>query len=140
MTAVAKLIQRGAFVTILPSIPEADPTVLKLSYIPLIGTISSGFQEVSLAKRFTQTADAPRAIEVIKVKNRYKVASAVRNLVTAALLVAGMALGILGEAFAFGAILAIGLAGIHIYRINKNIKVIKELQSTGLIRPGMRIA
>lgn len=121
---------------------EENSTLLKaISCIPLIGIATSLFQEISLAHKITQVADAPRLIELINVKNQYKVANVVRNLFTAALIVAGIALGIIGGTFAFGAVLTlahVGMAGLNIYRIHKNSQVVSELQTTGF-RTGMQI-
>lgn len=85
------------------------------------------------------TTDAPKLIELINVKNQYKDANIVRNLLTATLIVAGIALGIFGSTF--GLVFAgvhIAVAGFTIHLINQNNKIVNELQTTGF-RHGMRV-
>lgn len=124
---------------------EENSLLMKvISYIPLIGIIPAFIQEVSLANKIfnTSATEVPRVIELINIKNQYKIASAVRNLLTAALIVAGTAFGILGGALVSSAVptvTLIGLAGLHIYKMSQNNKLITELQSTGF-RRGMRPA
>jgi hypothetical protein len=120
-----------------------DSIFLKaISCIPIAGAICSLFQEISLSNRITQTADVPRLIELINLKNQYKTINAARNLLTAALNVTGIALGIIGGTFAFGAAITlvhVALAGLNIHQINQNNKAINELQTTG-VKVGMQIS
>lgn len=135
-----------------PIVIEENSLLMKaLSYVPLIGFISSLIQERSLANKIFITAEAPRLVELINVKNQYKIANAVRNLLTAALIVAGIAFGIFSGPLAFGiigspllsgtisTILLTGVAGLNVYKIHQNNAVINELQSTG-VRLGMIVA
>jgi hypothetical protein len=141
---------------ILPRNPE--PTFIEenslltkaLSYIPLIGIIPSVIQQNSLANKISSTRESPKLIELINVKNQYKIASTVRILLTAALIIVGIAFGILSGPLAFGmigspllsgtisTILLTGVVGFNIYGIHQNNKFINELRSTGF-REGVRV-
>lgn len=122
---------------------EENSAVMKaISCIPLLGLIPSYIQESSLERKITNTLGAPRAIELINVKNQYKAANVIRNLLSAALTIAGIAFGILSGTLVSGAVSIViftGLAGLYIYEIKHNNKIITDLQSTG-IRPGIRVA
>lgn len=121
---------------------KEDSILLKaISCIPVVGVVFSLFQETSIADKITQTSDPTRAIELINLKNQYKIANVVRNLFTAALIATGIALGILSGSFAFGAVLIsahVGMAGINICQIHQNNQVVNELQTTGF-RMGMQV-
>jgi hypothetical protein len=136
-----------------PIVIEENSGAMKvLSYVPFIGIIPSLIQENSLGKKIINTTEVPRLVELINVKNQYKIANAVRCLLEAVLIIVGIASGILSGPLAFGilasspllagvisTILLTGIAGLNIYNMNKNNKIIVELHSTGF-RPGMIVA
>ena len=141
MSAIANSLFRSSYSASHIAIEENSTFLKAISCIPMIGIFPSMFQEISLADKINRTADVPRLVELINIKNQYKIANAVRNLLTAALTVTGIALNLFSGFFALAAVLTclhIGLAAIHIYRVNQNNKVVNELQTTGL-RPGMLI-
>lgn len=120
---------------------EENSTLMKvLSCIPILGNIPTVIQEQSLGLKIAFTDEVPRLIELIKVKNKYKVASIVRELIEIALIVTGIALGVLS--IGLGTICAAISAfyvGINISRIIENKKVINILQTTGVM-PGLRVS
>lgn len=133
---------------------EEDSTLLKaISCIPVVWPLFSFIQENSLAEQITRTGDPSRLIELINVKNQYKILRVATSLFITALLVSGIAPGIIGfVAFGLSApivsasptwlyivtALYIGAVGVEIYRINHNNQIVNELQTTGR-RPGMQI-
>lgn len=124
---------------------EEDSTPLKaLACIPIIGAAVGYFQERSLAEKITQTTAVPRAIELITVKNQYKVTGIVRGLITIAWNVAGIAFRIFGVySGAIGALLLIvNIGGIaqHAYYIYQNNQAIHELQTTTALRTEISIS
>ena len=139
MSAVENLYGSTLASNVLPvAIEEHSPLLKAISLIPLIGIIPSFFQEISLAKKIKQSSNVLRVIELINIKNEYKVANVGRNLITAALILNAIGLGIIRASATFLAFVHIGVAGLHIYLINQNKQVVKELQKSGP-RPGMRI-
>lgn len=121
------------------AIQENSILLKAISCIPIFGIIISASQEISLIEKIKHTDKAPRLIELIQIKNEYKAANITRNLLQAAFVVTGIALGFfscgLGASMT-GVFLA--LSGIHAYTIYQNTRVINELQSTGF-RPGMLV-
>lgn len=119
---------------------EENSTIMKvLSCIPLLGIIPATIQDRSLALKITLEENASRLVELIKVKNQYKVANIVRNVITIALMVAGIALGLLsvGLGTVCASLLALAV-GFYVYNIHENNKVINILQTTG-VRPGLKV-
>lgn len=124
--------------SVLPIVIKENSTFLKaISCVPVVGIVVSLFQEISLGRKITETKDPAKLIELMELKNQYKFANAVRNLLTSVLIVAGIAFGYLNGTFAVSAGLYIVFAGLHIYRINQNNQLINELRSTGF-RPGIQ--
>ena len=116
-----------------------DSTLSKaIACVPLVGTVYSFFQEASLVKKLNRTMDAPEMVALITVKNHYKVANIARTLLSAALVVGWMALGVLRSNYVLAVALYAGIAGINLYQRDQNKRVIEELQANGF-RIGMRI-
>lgn len=119
---------------------EEDLIVLKaLSCIPILGAFLSVCVEFSLVKKLENTTSVPKLIELINIKNQYKIINVGRNMLTVALVIAGMAYGIIVKGVLtkiFLAGLLIGIA-INLYGIKKNNQLIKELQTSGL-KAGMQ--
>jgi hypothetical protein len=109
-----------------------DSALFKIiSCIPLLGIIPSMLMELSLAEKITKTDDAEHLIRLITIKNSYKEAQVVRNLITMALMVAAFATGILGPLGLILAAVHAGLAGTKAHRINQNKEVISHLKRNG---------
>ena len=103
------------------------------SYVPVLGVFPSWFQNDFLAKEISITQEAPRLIQLIELKNGYLSANFVRGLVTAALVIVGVAASLMAL------IRGIFLASLHLVfaylsasRLNYNRQVIDKLQREGL--------
>ena len=104
---------------------EYLPLPKVITYIPLLGTVFSFSEERFLGKSLNREmsvidANNDRIIELFKVLKKYRVAHIVRNLLSAALIVNGLALGIF--TFAFGAAIIgcyIVQAGLNFYTFHK---------------------
>jgi hypothetical protein len=117
---------------------KENSTLMKvLSAIPLLGIIPTYIQENSLGSKIELSADAPRLVQLIEVKNQYKVMNIVRDLLSIALAVAGVAFGVLTAA---GGGVCLGIfalsIGVNVYRITENKTVIDILQTKGFV-PGL---
>lgn len=140
---MAQVAAPGMFVYASLILPE-DKILPKIATaLPVLGLIVGLFKERSLAKKITQTAIPNQLVYAINVKNHYKVASVVRNLLTAtAIAVAIVALGVFGTPLAIPLFVAAGLhvlaTGLIVGHICINKKNVNELQTTG-VRPGMKI-
>jgi hypothetical protein len=123
-----------------PFIVQEDSTLMKVfSCIPILGMIPSMIQEVSLANKAGLLANRAQLLEVIKVKNQYKVANIIRNVLDIALIVAGIALGIISRVLGVFLIILTVVNVLNIAdRIAYNKTVINELQIRGF-RPRMKI-
>lgn len=119
---------------------EENSAFLKaVSCIPLIGMWPSALAERSLNTKLQNETSAPRLIELIQVKNDYKKANGIRNLLSLALVIGGLALGIMSKGVAvFSGIFFAGIAAFNAHRATRNVEVIQELQSSGF-RPGMTV-
>ncbi|HSX11408.1 MAG TPA: hypothetical protein VLF94_06825 [Chlamydiales bacterium] len=115
------------------NIAEDSIGMKALCCLPLVGSIVTVFQEKSLAKQLEGTADPVRVVELIEVKNDYKKAAVVGDVATVALLVAGIALGVIGHVI-FSIIIGLRVisAAIRIFDIHKNNVAIDEVRSTGV--------
>ena len=120
-----------------PDLPLENATFLKaITCIPLLGALFSFFPEMTLAQEInnTETSDTSRLIKLINIKNQYKAAAVVSYLLATALVVTAIALHILPIVGpVIGISIWLGLAGLEIFKIYHNKKVLNELQSTGLI-------
>jgi len=140
MTAAANPIG-GAVQAVAPiHIEEDSPVDLIRSRFPLTGSFLSSDRRKSLVEKINDTEEPARLIELIKVKNKYVYADMDRNLITAAFLVANVAMSIISSTWGYmGAGVMVGGAALHLYIISHNTEVIKELQTTGEIKPGMKV-
>lgn len=105
-----------------------------LACIPLLGIIPTIINEDRLRAKIQPEKDSATLVTLIEVKNRYKVASIIRGLLSMALLVTGIATGIFGSLGLGLAICGLIVAGCCIseyaYRIHKNKHIIEILQKT----------
>jgi len=90
------------------------------------------FNEISLNKKITIAAAAgnvPQTVRLIEVKNHYKVSAIIRGLLSIAIIVTLVAIGILGCVNALvGATFCIGNAAIFMYAIHHNRKITEKLR------------
>ena len=120
---------------------EENSTLRKVvSCIPVIGTIISPMQEASLANKIRRVSDVFLLTFLIEVKNEYKMAAAVRNLIIVAFVVVRIASGIFTATPILLITLSIhvGLAALNSYEIYQNNKVINELETDGF-KQGLKI-
>lgn len=118
---------------------EKHLNTVALSCIPVAGVCIAVSREILLANKIRNTTDAPKLIELIREKNDVKLGSVIRAMLSVVLMVAAIALGIVGGTL--GAVLALahfGVAGLHIREWSLNQRVIAELQTTGF-RLGMLV-
>lgn len=117
-----------------PTVIEENSTLMKvLSCIPVIGILPFVIQDRSLALKISLASEAEvhRLVELITVKNQYKVIAGVRGLLNIALVVAGLAFGVLSTAGYFAiAFFILRLTGI-INAFYENKGVIHILQTQG---------
>ncbi|PIS01963.1 MAG: hypothetical protein COT85_07415 [Chlamydiae bacterium CG10_big_fil_rev_8_21_14_0_10_42_34] len=113
-----------------------------LSYLPLVGPITTVYQEMSLVKEYrsllTNSPEMPietrksLAVNLIQSKNECKQRSLVRNIVSIALIVAGVAAGI----FSLGTGLV--CVGIHLGVIwENNIRIQKNLEALDMLNTNL---
>jgi hypothetical protein len=118
-----------------------DSTCLKtICCIPFYGAISSSFVEASLRQQCNQTRVEPILIEIIHIKNQYKIASVIRSLFTIAVLIAAVAYKIIPATLFFTICIGVHIAmtASQLCTRNQNIHLIKELETTGY-RAGMKV-
>lgn len=116
----------------------AEDSLLRkiIACIPLLGIISSVKNELSLKGAINENKDPQRIIRRIEVKNHYKIASIMRELLTLALVVAIVASGILsvGTNISIGiivtaAVITACFVGVYGYKIHQNKQSIIKLMS-----------
>ena len=126
-------------------LPDAIPTTISendlfpkiATCIPVIGAIVGGIAQYSIAKRLQgirmdQLCRIANTIFLIEVKNHYKIASVVRDVVVLAILVAQLAAGLFtGMYVTFGVLagVCVFLIGKSIYEIYRNQQNINHLQN-----------
>jgi hypothetical protein len=139
-------VEAGGESTFLEPLAEDSVGWKILSYIPFFGALPSAIQQASLVCKIEKETEIQRIVELIEVKNSYKLGDAVRSLLNAVFCVVAVASGILGAGlygFHFlGPSLLVGYfllyAGVQAYGISHNSKIIKDLSSVG-IKLGMQI-
>jgi hypothetical protein len=124
---------------------EEDSVILRaVACVPIIGTVVSLRIETSLNEKMKIEKNESTVIELLEIKNQYKVANMIRNLITIAVVVSLLAsriipLTIANEALAGGCVgILVAAAGISFHQRNVNMKTIREIQTTGYT-PTMRI-
>lgn len=124
----------GGLGTILVSRFEIDPenSIWRKLFacIPVIGIISNIFNERPLAKKIYHATCSDRAIELINIKNHYKLCTIIRASISMAIVVAKVSLPVI-SASGFGicfAILGTGHILRQAYGIYKNKNLINDLQ------------
>ncbi len=116
---------------------KEDSTLLKIAAaIPLIGMPVSVIQEHFLSAKIVALQEPSVLSKLISVKNDYKKSAIIRNLISAALVIAGIAKGILKSNFLISAFILTGAAAFNVYLINQNEKVIHRLKLSGF-GPGL---
>lgn len=108
--------------------------------LPIFGTFIALYNERSLTTKISETNDSDKVIRLITIKNYYNIASIVREILSIALIVAGIALAFLlspiGNMILIGsgigvsvAMISTGCVAFNAYKINKNNQIINNLQS-----------
>lgn len=114
-------------------IPEDSIYRKLLACIPIIGAISTFFNERSLSAKIMCSYDPDRIVRLINVKNDYKIASIIRELLSLTTIVTRVALSHLSLSVGIGTGIAlIGCIAFHAYGIYKN-KQITDLASCRVI-------
>jgi len=128
-------------------VPHLPPLVIEensgirkaIAYIPVVGEIVSYAQEASLETKIFSTTSVPRLVELISVKNDYKIANAVRSVVTVAAIIATVSFVIFSDA-AFSSLIIptiplclflLARAADNNWGIGRNNSVIGTLSSRG---------
>src|ERR1700674_5730388 len=75
------------------SIRENSIVFKMASCVPFLGLIPSQICQLTLMGKIDRTRDVPRLVQLIDVKNHYKIATMTRNLLTLVLVVASIASG-----------------------------------------------
>lgn len=115
---------------------EEDSVLWKaLSGIPVIGLGISHIQQTSLTDQVYTAPNMPSLIKLIEVKNDYKIATIVGSVITTALIVAGVASGILAVGFLIAAAMPLISMGITIYQLHMNNQTINHLKIQGNFPP-----
>jgi hypothetical protein len=118
-----------------PFVIEENSTLLKvLSCIPILGAIVFKIQDYSMAQKVVRlgTDDRVRIIEFLKVSKTYQVTNIIRTVLTIALIVTGLALGVILKGLAIVSIAILVYRIVHcISNIKKHSETITELQTKG---------
>lgn len=107
---------------------------LGLSCIPYIGYIWSCFAQYHLGKQIVEVREPRLLIEIINLKNQYKVASAIGFLLIVASKVAELSSDFLGRFISVGDFRCLCfLLGVReLYQIYRNKQTMHQLQAHGL--------
>lgn len=76
--------------------PEDSLFYKLLACIPIIGTISTLLNEGSLRVKIIQSKNIQQTNRLINVQNHYKIAAIIRELLSVAIVIASLAVGMLG--------------------------------------------
>lgn len=124
----------GAFSLL--AIPEDTKWRKFLACIPLVGVAFSLINQRSLMKKINECQDPEWTIKLINVKNDFKCASMIEELLSTAIIITSVAVAFFNP---IGAAIAVtvGLAGvsafaINAYMIHSNRQLIKELKSAAM--------
>ncbi len=121
-----------------------DSTFRKaISCIPVLGVVMALFNEFSLAEKIRTEVKIERAFRLIDVKNHYKMAGMIRELLFIAIITTLMATGVLRGTIplAIGGVsiaVIIGVLALHGYRIRHNKQLIEEIAQHG-VRQDMEV-
>lgn len=112
-------------------IAEDSVLILVLSCTPFIGIIPSIIQENSINNQWGTEKNQRRAIELLKVKNIYKLTKIASCFISAGLILAGIVVGVLGAHLIFGVLAAcyILYSGYEFFGIYCNKRVITKMMS-----------
>ncbi len=103
-----------------------------LTLLPIIGPVVQLFQELAILysiKKNDGFYQIPKLIELIQLKNQYKICGIARCLISLAVVVTVAALGILSPAAALFAGCVYGMVlGLNAWAISVNEKAIKSLE------------
>ncbi len=123
------------------SFPQDSPLVKTICAIPFIGAFPQIIVEkelVGYAKNRIHTSDG--LTDLIHLKNNYKIGGILRDCLGIALLVAGVAAGIISAAtLILYSIITIGLAAYQIYKIEQNRKACQTLANSPFILTSVRV-
>ncbi len=112
---------------------EEDSDLLKrISAIPIIGIPVSMIQQASIKSKIAKSQEKSEWIEATYVINDYKKSAITRNLLSAALVIAGIAKGVLKTNFMIGAVIFIGAAALNAYQIHQNEKLRSDFARHGI--------
>lgn len=125
---------------------EEDALIEKfLACIPVVGIFVQLTNEVSLATQIERTLNPAHVIQLIDVKNDYKIAGIVQKVLTLAILTAavffnlfpivgGLLTGVISETTALGCFTILGafLIGSDLDKIKKNNEAIAHTRQFGL--------
>ncbi len=126
----------GAFLPAFQPISEDSCILKSLASIPFVGVIPRLFANNSLAAKLSGNLDPAKQIELIRVKNDYKTAAIVSSMIVTAMLIVGMAAGVIGGVLGLSlGILAVVLNGFsnlaHTNDMQQNNIIMRELVLTG---------
>src|SRR6185312_7006614 len=113
-----------------PICPEDSSFRKGISYIPFVGLICGWFQELSLAEQISQPQPREKMIELLSVKNDYKLAQVANCLISIAILIAGVALSFfLFSEVTSGIGFMVVYGGMSLYGLNRNSESIERLRA-----------
>ncbi len=115
------------------SIKEDSNLLRIICCTPFLGTIASIFIQLSLDEKWSSTKNEPLMIELLHIKNQYKVADVIRNLINVAIMVASIAYKIIPlTSFQVAWIsLLLTASALSMHARSENMKVISEIETTG---------
>jgi len=122
---------------------EEDSTLRKVATVlPVIGPLVQMWNERLLSIRIAEPNSISRAITLLKVKNDYKIAGIIRDILIVATFVTLIALGILtpGSPLMIMASIGLGISALYIgfqlYNLHKNKQTIERLANLPLSTSG----
>lgn len=131
---------------LLPLLVDEEDSIWRklLACIPAIGIIFSVVNEKSLKDKITNANTPERVVELIKIKNHYKIASIVRSILTVVLAVSVLALGFFSVGLSVTAGIGItafkgSCAVYYSYSLHKNRQLIEELEAVNSIPDTMTV-
>jgi hypothetical protein len=134
MGAAAVAMARGEG---LGSIPENSTFWKTTTCLPFFGFVPYLIQQASLDARMERERDPARAIELIEIKNQYKIAFLIYSLLSTALNIVVVATGLLSGGIICPVLCSVGMAAWLIFQIKKNNSIIDEIDRFGVVLPEM---
>lgn len=118
-------------------IPENSIILKAISCVPIVGILAQLFSELSIVARI-EGQNIPRLIELIDIKNDYKIAGIIRTSVECALAIACMVF----EIFEISIILPLVSCAcifLHVYNLTHNQAIIAQIQNQGMPSTSIKI-